>query len=156
MNGKEIKEKIIVTNRKAYRDYEILEKREVGIELKGTEVKALRAGKVNISDSYASVENGEVILFNLHISPYETSGRDNHDPLRPRRLLLHKREIRRLLEATAAKGFTLIPLRIYFKGRYVKIELATARGRRMFDKRAEKAKKEAERTIRRVLRNKIR
>lgn len=154
MNEKVVKEKNIVTNRKAFRDYEILEKREVGVELKGTEVKSLRAGKVNISDSYASVEGGEVILFNLHISPYETSGRDNHDPLRPRRLLLHKREIRRLFGATAEKGFTLIPLRIYFKGPHVKIELATARGRRMYDKRERTAKMEADRAIERALRKK--
>ncbi len=154
MEPKEKKEKTIVTNRKAYRDYEIFEKREAGIELMGSEVKSLRAGKVNLSDSYASVEHGEIILFNLHISPYEMSGKGSHDPLRPRRLLLHKREIRRLLSATAEKGFTLIPLRIYFKGPYVKIELATGRGRKMYDKRERTAQMEADRTIERAMRRK--
>jgi len=151
---KERKEKTIVTNRKALRDYEIFEKREVGIELLGSEVKSLRAGKVNLSDSYASVERGEVILFNLHISPYEMSGKGSHEPLRPRRLLLHKREIRRLFSATEEKGFTLIPLRIYFKGPYVKIELAIGRGRKMYDKRQRTAQMEADRTIERALRRK--
>jgi SsrA-binding protein len=153
MPEKESKEKTIVTNRKAFRDYEIMEKREVGIALRGSEVKSLRAGKVNLSDSYASVERGEVILYNLHISPYESSGQETHDPLRPRRLLLHKREIKRLLGATAEKGFTLIPLRIYFKGPYVKIELGTARGRKMYDKRERTAQNEANRAIARALRN---
>ncbi|MCX6830154.1 MAG: SsrA-binding protein SmpB [candidate division Zixibacteria bacterium] len=152
MREKDPKEKNVVTNRKAFRDYEILEKREAGISLRGTEVKALREGKVNLSDSYASVEDGEVILFNLHISPYEQSGRDTHDPTRPRRLLLHKREIGRLYTATAEKGLTLIPLRIYFKGPYVKIELATARGRKMYDKRERTAKQEADRAIERAVR----
>jgi SsrA-binding protein len=155
MVEKELREKHIARNRKAYRDYEILEKREAGIELKGTEVKSLRAGKVNLSDSYAIVENGEVILHNLHISPYEHSGRDNHEPTRPRRLLLHKREIKRLFGATAEKGFTLIPLRIYFKGPYVKIELATARGRKKYDKREEISKKESDRAIERAQRQRM-
>lgn len=150
MVEKELKQRNIASNRKAFRDYEIMEKREVGIELKGSEVKSLRAGKVNLSDSYASVENGEVILHNLHISTYEFSGQDSHSPTRDRRLLLHKREIKRLFGATAEKGFTLIPLRIYFKGPYVKIELATARGRRMYDKRDKIAKREADKTIERA------
>ena len=144
------KERNIITNRKAFRDYEILEKREVGIELRGSEVKSIRAGKVNLSDSYASVENGEVILHNLHISPYEFAGREALDPLRDRRLLLHKKEIKRLFGATNEKGFTLIPLRIYFKGPHVKIELATARGRKMFDKREQIAKREADRDMERA------
>ncbi len=154
IDSRERKEKTIVTNRKAFRDYEIFEKREAGIELMGSEVKSLRAGKVNLSDCYASVEHGEVILYNLHISPYEMSGKTSHDPLRPRRLLLHKREIKRLLIASSEKGFTLVPLRIYFKGPYVKIELATGRGRKMFDKRQRTAQKEADRTIERAMRRK--
>lgn len=145
-------EKNIATNRKALRDYEIIEKREAGIELLGTEVKSLRAGKINISDSYAVVENGQVFLINLHISPYESSGVESHDPYRRRRLLLHRREIRRLFGATAEKGLTLIPLRFYFKGPYVKVELATARGRRKYDKRDIIAKKEAKRAIERAQR----
>jgi SsrA-binding protein len=156
MAGKEVKEKNVVTNRKAFRDYEILEKREVGVELRGTEVKSLRAGKVNLSDSYASVEHGEVMLFNLHISPYEMAGHESHDPLRPRRLLLHKKEIRRLFAATAEKGLTLVPLRIYFRGPFVKIELATARGRKMYDKREVTARKEADRAMERAVRQRSR
>nr|MBN2276131.1 SsrA-binding protein SmpB [candidate division Zixibacteria bacterium] len=148
----------IVTNRKALRDYDIIEKREVGIELLGSEVKSLRAGKVNLADSYAAIDGGQVFLFNLHISPYEFSGHESHQPTRPRRLLLHKKEIRRLFGATNEKGFTLIPLRIYFKGPYVKIELATARGRKMYDKRDKIAKREADRSIekahRRSMKNK--
>ena len=147
---KELTEKVIVTNRKAFRDYEILDKREAGIELLGTEVKSLRAGKINISDCYATVDNGQVYLVNLHISPYEYSGVDSHDPYRRRRLLLHKREIKRLFSAVAEKGLTLIPLRFYFKGPYIKVELATARGRKKYDKREVIAKKEAQRSIERA------
>ncbi len=150
MSEKEEKIRVIVTNRKAFRDYEIIDRREAGISLVGTEVKSLRAGKVNISDSYASVEEGEVILHNLHISQYEQSARTNHDPTRPRRLLLHKREIRKLFTATAEKGFTLVPLKIYFKGARVKIELALARGRKKYDKREIMAKKEADRAMQRA------
>ncbi|HDL02776.1 MAG: SsrA-binding protein [Candidatus Zixiibacteriota bacterium] len=155
MTDEKIKERNIVTNRKAFRDYEIIEKREAGIELLGSEVKSLRAGKVNISDSYAALDNGEVFLYNLHISPYAFAGDEGHDPLRVRRLLLHKKEIKRLFGATNEKGFTLIPLRIYFKGPYVKIELATARGRKKFDKREKIAKREADRTIERAHRKKL-
>ena len=150
MSENEAKIKVIVTNRKAFRDFEIIDKREVGISLVGTEVKSLRAGKVNISDSYATVENGEVILHNLHISQFEQSARANHEPTRARKLLLHKREIRKLFGATAEKGFTLVPLRIYFKGPYVKIELAVARGRKKYDKREIIAKKEADRAMQRA------
>lgn len=154
MSDDEPKIKVIVTNRKAFRDYEVIDKREAGISLVGTEVKSLRAGKVNISDSYASVENGEVILHKLHISPYEQSDRDNHDPIRSRKLLLHKREIKKLFSATAEKGFTLIPLKIYFKGPYVKIELGTVRGRKKYDKREVIAKKEADRAMQRAQKRK--
>lgn len=150
MSETEEKIKVVVTNRKAFRDYEILDKREVGISLLGTEVKSLRAGKVNVSDSYASVEDGEIILHNLHISQYEQSARGNHEPTRPRRLLLHKREIRKLFVATAEKGLTLIPVKIYFKGPHVKIELALARGRKKYDKREITAKKEADRAMQRA------
>lgn len=147
---KQIKEKVIATNRKAFRDYEILDKREAGIELLGTEVKSLRAGKINISDCYATVEDGQVFLVNLHISPYEHAGVESHDPYRRRRLLLHKREIKRLIGATAEKGLTLVPIRFYFKGPYIKVELATARGRKKYDKRDIIAKKEAQRSIERA------
>jgi SsrA-binding protein len=155
MTEEKKKERNIVTNRKAFHDYEIMDRREAGIELQGSEVKSLRLGKVNLSDSYASVEKGEVILYNLHISPYEMAARDGHEPLRPRRLLLHKREIRRLFSATEEKGFTLIPLRIYFKGPMIKIELAIARGRKKYDKREKTAEKEADRAIERAMRRKL-
>jgi SsrA-binding protein len=141
----------IARNRKAKRDYEIRSRLEAGIELKGSEVKSLREGKVNLSDSYAVVENGEVILKNLHISPYKMS-QEHHDPLRPRRLLLHRREIRKLLIQTEQKGLTLIPLSIYFKGKVAKIELAVAAGRRKYDKRQAIAKAEADRKIKRAIR----
>jgi len=147
MAEREAKEKNIATNRKAFRDYEILDKKEAGIELMGTEVKSLRAGKINISDSYAAVEGGEIWLINLHISPYEQSGATGHDPYRKRRLLLHKKEIRRLTQAIEEKGLTLVPLRFYFRGPYVKVELAIGRGRKQYDKRAMVAKKEAQRDL---------
>jgi len=150
MSEKDLKERNIVTNRKALRDYEIFDKREVGIELKGSEVKSIRAGKINLADAYAVVDGGEVYLKNLHISPYEFSSDTDYNPTRERKLLLHKREIKKLFGATMEKGFTLIPLRIYFKGPWVKIELGTARGRKKYDKREEIAKKEARRDIERA------
>lgn len=152
MADKQTEERIIATNRKAFRDYEIFDKKEAGIELLGTEVKSMRAGRINISDSYATIENGQVYLVNLHISPYEASGVDSHDPYRRRRLLLHKREIRKLFRAIMEKGYTLIPLRFYFKGPYIKVELGTARGRKKYDKRDIIAKKEAQRSIERAKR----
>ncbi len=150
MSEKDLKERNIVTNRKALRDYEIFDKREVGIELKGSEIKSIRAGKINLADAYAVVDGGEVYLKNLHISPYEFSSDTDYNPTRERKLLLHKREIKKLFGATMEKGFTLIPLRIYFKGPWVKIELGTARGRKKYDKREEIAKKEARRDIERA------
>ncbi len=150
------KERNVTTNRKAYRDYEIIEKREAGIELKGFEVKSIRAGKVNISDSYAVIEAGEVILYHLHISPYAFSNDTSYNPTRPRRLLLHKREIRKLFGQTKEKGYTLVPLRIYFKGARVKIELGTVRGRKQYDKRDKIARKEADRDIERAHKKSLR
>jgi SsrA-binding protein len=141
----------VAKNRKARHDYEILSSLEAGIELKGCEVKSIRDGKVNLSDAYAVVEKGQVILKNLHISPYKMA-MENPDPRRPRRLLLHKREIRKLTVQTEQKGLTLIPLSIYFKGKVAKVELAVAAGRRKYDKRQAIAKAEAERRIKRVLR----
>ncbi len=150
MEQKELKEKNIITNRKAFRNFEIIDKREAGIELKGYEVKSLREGRVNLADSYAAIKNGEVFLFHLHISPYKFSSDISYNPVRPRKLLLHKLEIKRLIIATAEKGFTLVPLRIYFKGHLVKIELGTARGRKKYDKRDKIAKKESDRSIERA------
>jgi SsrA-binding protein len=144
--------KIVCTNRKARRDYEILETMEAGIALQGTEVKSLRAGSAHLKDSYASVEEGELFLFNSHISPYKHGNRFNHEPTRTRKLLMHSREIRRLLGKIQEKGLTLVPLKIYFneKGK-VKVELGLARGRKAYDKRREIAERDAKREIRRSL-----
>jgi SsrA-binding protein len=141
----------IVRNRKARHDYEIKDTYEAGIELKGSEVKSLREGKVNLADAYAIVEHGEVILKNLHISPYKMAT-ENHDPTRPRRLLLHKREIRKLFALTEQKGFTLIPLGLYFRKNLAKVELAVAIGRKKYDKRQAIAEADAEKRIKQALR----
>ena len=144
----------IVRNRKARHDYEIKDIYEAGISLVGSEVKSLREGKVNLAAAYAAVENGEVILKNLHISPFKMA-RENHDPIRPRRLLLHKKEIRKLFTATEQKGLTLVPLGIYFRNNLVKIELAVAVGRKKYDKRQAISEAEAERRIKQALRKDI-
>jgi SsrA-binding protein len=143
--------KYVVRNRKARHDYTIQETLEAGIELKGSEVKSLRDGKAQMSDAYALVENGQVILRNLNITPYKMSS-DPLDPIRPRRLLLHSKQIRRLAAETDQKGKTLVPLAIYFKGRLAKVELAIALGRKKYDKREAIAKAESERRIRRAMR----
>lgn len=148
--------KVVAENRKARHDYFIEETYEAGIALVGTEVKSLRAGKANLRDSYAEVINGEVFLQNMHISPYEKGNRFNHDPKRPRKLLLHKREIRRLLGGTTQRGYTLIPLRIYFKRGKAKVELALARGKKLYDKRESIARRDAEREIAREIRGRDR
>ena len=145
---------VIVTNRKAHRDYAIISTTEAGIELKGTEVKSLRARKANLSDSFARVEKGEVVLYNFHISPYEFGNIHNVEPLRPRKLLLHKREILRLYQGTQIKGHTLIPLKVYFKRGYAKVEIAVARGKKQWDKRETVKLREATREIDRELRKK--
>ncbi len=141
----------VVRNRKARHDYAIQETLEAGIELKGSEVKSLRDGKTQMSDAYALVENGQVFLRNLNITPYKMSA-DPLDPTRPRRLLLHSKQIRRLAEETDQKGKTLVPLAIYFKGRLAKVELAIAVGRKKYDKREAIAKADSERRIRRAIR----
>jgi SsrA-binding protein len=153
MTEPEKKIKIIATNRKAFHQYQIFTRYEAGLSLVGTEVKALRMGKVQMSDAYATVENGEVFLVNMHISAYEMANRENHDPTRKRRLLLTRREIRKLWGATNEKGYTIIPLKIYFKGAYAKIEIATARGKKAYDKRQTIAKKEADREMARKIRD---
>lgn len=145
--------KIIVKNRKALHDYQIIDSLEAGISLKGTEVKSLRLGKVNIRDSFAKLKDGEVFLHGLHISPYKQGNRFNHDPLRIRRLLLHKREINRLVGKIQEKGFTLIPLELYWKNGICKVNLAVAKGKHLYDKRDAIARKSAERRIERVLKN---
>jgi SsrA-binding protein len=127
--------KIIAENRKARRDYFIVDQFEAGMVLTGTEVKSLRQGRANLKDAYARIKDGEVFVYQLHIAPYPFAYYDNHDPLRPRKLLLHKNEIKRLYGKINEKGHTLIPLRIYFKNGKVKILLALAKGKRKYDKR---------------------
>ena len=127
--------KIIAENRKARRDYFIVAEYEAGLVLKGTEVKSLRQGRANLKDSYARIKNGEVFIYQLHIAPYPFAFYDNHDPLRPRKLLLHKHEIKRLYGKVNEKGLSLVTLRLYFKGGKVKILLALAKGKRKYDKR---------------------
>lgn len=149
----ERKIKIVVKNRKAFHEYEILERFEAGMSLVGTEVKSLRIGKVQMSDAYAVVEDGQVYVVNLHISQYKMAVYDNHDPTRRRRLLLNKQEIRKLWKATNEHGFTIVPLKIYFKGPFAKMEIAVARGKRQYDKRQSIAKREAERDMARKLKD---
>lgn len=139
----------IVSNSKARRDYEILESLEAGIVLRGTEVKSLRAGHGQISDAYARVENGEVWLYNAHIDEYSHGTSSNHEPKAPRKLLLHRAQIRHLAERANAKGIAIIPLALYWKGNKVKVQLAIARGKREFDKREDIKRRELERELRR-------
>ena len=149
-------EKIIATNRKAYHEYNILEKWEAGIVLQGTEVKSLRLGRANLKDSYARVKDGELWLVNLHISPYEQGNVWNHEPRRPRKLLMHRQEIKRLIGKVEERGFTLIPLRMYFKRGRAKVELAVARGKKIYDRRKDIAKRDADREMQRELKDKYR
>lgn len=142
---------VVCRNRKARHDYEILETIEAGMALRGTEVKSLRSGKASIDDAFARIKNGEVWLINADIPIYPQAGNMNHPPKRPRKLLLHRREIERLASKLHERGMTLVPLRIYFKRGYAKVELALARGKRQYDKREVLRKKEAEREIRRAV-----
>ncbi len=127
--------KAVATNRKAFHLYHIEDRLEVGMVLSGTEVKSLRAGKANMSDAYAMIEEGELWLYNLHISPYEAGNRENRDPIRKRKLLAHKREIQKLFAKAAQKGYTLVPLRIYFSEGRAKLELGVGVGKKLFDRR---------------------
>ena len=143
--------KVVATNRKARHEYEILDTFEAGLVLKGPEVKSLREGKVGFRDAYARLEGGEVWLHSLHISPYEQANRFNEDPLRPRKLLLNRHEIRRLVGHVEEKGLTLIPLQIYFRRGYAKITLALARGRKLYDKREKLKRKTQDDEARRAM-----
>lgn len=143
--------KTIIDNRKARHEYEFIERFEAGIELKGTEVKSLRAWKASLADAFARIENGEVWLYNLHISPYDFGNINNHEEKRPRRLLLHKSEIARLYAAVREKGLTLVPVRLYFYEALVKVELALARGKKLYDKRDSMAERDSKRQIERAL-----
>jgi SsrA-binding protein len=143
---------IVCLNRKARRDYQILETYEAGIELKGCEVKSLRGGRASLQDSFARIVGGEITLFNFHISPYDYGNRYNPDPTRPKRLLLHKREILRLYGKAKERGLSLIPLKIYFKRGKAKCELAVAKGKRQYDRREKIRQRIARREVERVLR----
>lgn len=137
--------KLISQNKKAYHDYFVQETYQAGIELFGTEVKSLRQGKCNLKESYVRIEKGEAYLFNMHVSPYEQGNIFNKDPLRQRRLLLHKYEINKLVGAVTREGLTIVPLKIYFYGSLVKIDIALAKGKKLYDKRADIAKKDTRR-----------
>ena len=137
-----------ISNRKARHDYHILETYEAGIALKGPEVKSLRSGKANLQDSFARIENGEVFVYGIHIQPYSHRGYADHEPLRPRKLLLHASEIRKLIGKTVERGMTLVPIRLYFKNGKVKVALGLARGKQMHDKREAIKKRETDRETR--------
>ena len=137
--------KLIANNKKVYHDYFLEEKYETGISLAGTEVKSLRMGKCSIKESFVRIENEEVYIYGMHISPYEKGNIFNKDPLRPRKLLLHKSEIRKLIGKIKEKGYTLVPVEVYFNGSLVKVEIALARGKKLYDKRADIAKKDMRR-----------
>ncbi len=149
------KQRVIITNRKARHEYHIDEVYEAGIALKGTEVKSLRLGNANLQDSYGFVRAGEVFLEGMHISPYEFGNQFNHEPRRERKLLLNKKEIRKLIGKTKEKGYTLVPLSVYFKNGRVKVELALARGKKSYDKRKSIAERDAKRDQEREIRHKI-
>ena len=145
--------KVVCQNKKARHDYQVLEVIEAGMVLLGTEVKSLRQGRANLKDSYARVKDGELFLMQSHISPYTHAYHDNHEPDRVRKLLLHKREIKRLQGKTQEKGLTLVPLKIYFKDGKAKVELALARGKRMYDKRETLKRKTEERELERAIKD---
>ncbi len=147
---------VVAENRRARHDYHIEETYEAGIALTGSEIKSVRAGRLNLRGSYARVVHEEIFLYEMHISPYEQAGvYYNHNPLRPRKLLLHRREIRRLVGLIRQKGLTLVPLRVYFKGRRAKVELGVARGKKVYDKREDIAKREAQRDIERAIKSRM-
>lgn len=148
--------RIAAQNKKAYHDYFVDKTYEAGIALSGTEVKSVRTGAVNMKDSFCRVENGEMIMFGVHISPYEKGNVFNKDPMRQRKLLLHKKEIMKLFGLCGKEGYTLVPLKMYFKGSRVKVELGLCRGKKNYDKRDSEAKKQANRDIERALRDRNR
>jgi SsrA-binding protein len=149
-------EKIICTNKQARFDYHLEGSFEAGVVLQGTEVKSLRDGRANLKDSYAAVDEGEVYLYDCHISPYPNGGYANHEPKRPRKLLLHKKEIRRLVGKTQERGLTLVPLKLYFLRGKAKVELSLARGKKLYDKREDMKRRDADREIERVFKDRHR
>jgi len=144
--------KVIAQNRRARHDYFVLETWEAGLELKGTEVKSIRLGKCNLKDCYAAVRDGEMFVYGMHISPYEKGGYFNTDPLRPKRLLMHKAEIRKCHQSVMQQGLALIPLSVYLKDGRMKLELALCKGKKLYDKRDDMAKRDAKRDIERAVR----
>ena len=145
--------KVIAQNKKAYHDYFIEETFEAGLVLQGTEIKAIRAGRVNLKDSYAQIMNGEMFLIGMHVSPYEQGNRYNHDPLRTRKLLLHKKEIDKLIGETKQDGYSIVPVKLYLKNGFAKVLIGLAKGKKKFDKREDLKKKEAKRDIERAFRD---
>ncbi|MED3549716.1 SsrA-binding protein SmpB [Cytobacillus praedii] len=145
--------KMIAQNKKAYHDFSIEETYEAGIVLQGTEIKSIRQGKVNLKDSYARIEKGEVFLIGMHVSPYEQGNRYNHDPLRERKLLLHNKEISKLIGETKEIGYSLVPLKLYLKNGYAKVLIGLAKGKKKYDKREDLKKKEAKREVERAFRD---
>ena len=145
--------KIIAQNKKAWHEYFVDEKYEAGIALYGTEVKSIRAGKVNLKDAYCDIKDGEIFVKGMHVSPYEQGNIFNKDPLRDKKLLMHKKEIMKLHGLVSQKGFTLIPLSLYFSGSHVKVEVGLCRGKKMYDKRDDAAKRDADRVIERSMRD---
>ena len=148
--------KLVAKNPTAYHNYTIENKLEAGIVLSGTEIKSIRSGKVNMKDSYAIIKNGEVFIVGMHISPYEHGNIFNKDPLRNRKLLLNKKEINKLIGLTKQKGYSLVPISMYFKGSFVKIELGIGKGKKLYDKRQDIAKKDAERRMNQAMKEKNR
>ena len=147
--------KTVIQNKKARHDYFIEETIEAGIALCGTEVKSIRAAKANLKDSYVDIKDGEAFLKNMHISPYEQGNIFNRDPVRPRKLLLHKQEIRKLFDRIKQEGYTLVPLSLYFSGPRIKVEVALAKGKKLYDKRDTAAKRDAERDVQRAMRGHV-
>ena len=147
--------KTIAENRKARHDYFVIETYEAGIELFGTEVKSLRAGTVNMKDSYCEIDKGEMFALGVHISPYEQGNIFNRDPLRPKKLLLHKNEIMKLTGLVSREGYTLVPLSLYFKGSRVKMAIGLCKGKKLYDKREDAAKRDADRTIEKAMKNRF-
>ena len=146
--------KLVANNKKAFHDYFIDDKYETGIELYGTEVKSIRMGKCSIKEAFVRIENGQVYVYGMHISPYEKGNIFNRDPLRQRKLLMHRKEIDRLVSKSKEKGFSLVPLQVYLKGSLVKVEIGLARGKKLYDKREDLAKKDARREIERGFKEK--
>lgn len=148
--------RVIADNRRARHEYEILEVFEAGIELQGTEVKSMRGGKANLQDAFARIEKGELWLYNCHVAPYDFGNRFNHDPLRKRRLLMHKNQIRKIHQQIKEKGLTLIPLKLFFKRNLVKVDLALAKGKHLFDKREAITKRDTKRQLDRLVKQSYR